>query len=39
MLDIPFDWINVPISVEISIGYHWDDMSKVGKFFSNRDLK
>ena len=38
MLDIPFDWVNVPISVEISIGYNWWEMDEVGKFYSNKDL-
>ncbi len=39
MLDTPFKWVNVPISVEISMGYYWNDMPKVGKFFSHKDLK
>jgi len=38
MLMIPYSWINVPISVEVSIGYDWNNMNKVGKFFSHKDL-
>lgn len=32
MLDVPFPWINVPITVELSVGYDWMSLEEVGKF-------
>lgn len=32
MLLLPYDFINVPMGCEISIGYDWCDMEEVGKF-------
>ena len=37
MLVMPFDWVNVPLSIEVSVGTHWDAMEEVGKFFSNEE--
>lgn len=30
-----FDWIILPLSVEVSVGKSWGSMEEVGKFFSN----
>jgi DNA polymerase-1 len=38
MLNPPYKFINVPLSVECSIGTNWLEMDKIGKFFSNKDL-
>lgn len=38
MLSVPFDWVNVPISVEAKIGQNWFEMTEIGKFYSNEDL-
>ncbi|KKN90055.1 hypothetical protein LCGC14_0231680 [marine sediment metagenome] len=35
MLDVPFDFINVPISIEVEVGHNWFAMKKVGTFKSN----
>jgi uracil-DNA glycosylase family 4 len=39
MLSSPFDWINVPLGVEMSVGDHWDMLEKpegkAGEYFSN----
>jgi DNA polymerase-1 len=35
MLDVPYDFVNVPISVETSLGNNWADMEKIGTFKSN----
>lgn len=35
MLGCKFDWINVPLTVEVSVGYkNWQDMSPAGDFSS-----
>ena len=38
MLTPKYDWINVPLAVECSIGPDWFNMQDVGKFYSNKDL-
>lgn len=38
MVDVPFDFVNVPISVEATIGGNWYDMSEVGTFRSDEVL-
>lgn len=38
MLTSPYKFINVPMSVEISVGKNWYEMQEVGKFWSHRDL-
>jgi DNA polymerase I-like protein with 3'-5' exonuclease and polymerase domains len=38
MLRVPYSWVNVPMSVEISIGKNWYDMETIGKFYSHKDL-
>ena len=38
MLSPPYK-INVPLSVECSIGKNWYEMNSIGKFWSHRDLK
>ena len=35
MLEVPFDWVNVPISVELSSGTDWMDMKEEGSYFSD----
>lgn len=35
MLDIPFDWLTVPISVEVVVGKNWYEREKVGIFYSD----
>jgi uracil-DNA glycosylase family 4 len=37
MLCFPFKWINVPLSVEVSIGKNWADVAPIGKFWSHRE--
>lgn len=32
MTKLRFDWINVPIEVEVSIGSNWADLEEIGKF-------
>lgn len=34
----PFDWITVPIGVEVSVGRRWDKCEEIGKF-DTRDFK
>lgn len=38
MLDPGYDFINVPLSVNCSIGNNWLEMDEIGKFYSNKDL-
>jgi len=38
MLNPGYDFINVPMSVECSIGDNWLEMKEIGKFYSNKDL-
>ncbi len=38
MLKPTYDFINVPIAVEASIGANWFEMQTVGKFWSHKDL-
>lgn len=35
MIAIKFDWINVPLQVEMSIGDNWADLEEVGKYSSD----
>jgi len=39
MLDVPFDFVNVPISVELSQGPNWADMTEFGTFSSDSWFK
>jgi DNA polymerase I-like protein with 3'-5' exonuclease and polymerase domains len=39
MLDVPFKFINVPLTVEMSIGPDWCDMEEVGSFSSDTWFK
>ena len=34
MVTMPYDWVNVPIEVEVSVGDNWHEMELVGKFTS-----
>jgi uracil-DNA glycosylase family 4 len=38
MLTPMFNCVNVPLSVEISVGKDWFNMTEIGKFRSNKDL-
>ncbi len=38
MLTFAYEWVNVPLSVEVSIGKNWADVQPIGKFWSNKDL-
>ncbi len=38
MLTFGYQWINVPLSVEVSIGKNWAELEPIGKFWSNRDI-
>lgn len=38
MLDVPFDWVNVPISIEGERGENWCDMKPIGVYSSDKDL-
>ena len=35
MLKVPFLWVNVPITVDVSIGDAWDPLEKIGSFSSD----
>lgn len=35
MCRVRFDWINVPIVVEASVGYRWDKLEEIGKYRSD----
>ncbi len=35
MLDVPFKWVNVPISVEMSCGTNWGNLEEVGSYSSD----
>jgi hypothetical protein len=37
MLCFPFKWINVPLSVEVSVGKNWADVQPIGKFWSHKE--
>lgn len=39
MLAVPFPWVNVPISVEMSVGENWLEMEEFGTFYSNTWFK
>jgi uracil-DNA glycosylase family 4 len=39
MLAVPFKWVNVPISVEMSVGDNWLDMEEVATFSSDTWFK
>jgi DNA polymerase-1 len=36
MLTFKFPWINVPVSLEVSVGKNWYETKEVGKFFSDK---
>ena len=36
MLKINYDWINVPLGVEVSMGYNWADMKTIGEYYSDK---
>lgn len=38
MLAPGYAWLNVPLSVEVSIGTNWFEMQEIGKFWSHKDL-
>ena len=39
MLTFTYKWINVPLSVEVSIGKNWADLEPLeGKFWSHKDV-
>jgi DNA polymerase I len=38
MLKAPYDFINVPLSTEVSIGTNWAEMIEIGRFWSHKDL-
>ncbi|MBZ0171047.1 MAG: hypothetical protein K8E66_01575 [Phycisphaerales bacterium] len=35
MLDVPFGFVNVPISIEVSVGRNWMEMEEIGVFSSD----
>jgi uracil-DNA glycosylase family 4 len=39
MLTPPYDFINVPLSVECSIGNNWYEMTEIGKYWSHKDVE
>jgi DNA polymerase-1 len=39
MLVFDFPWVNVPLSLEISVGHNWYDLKPLGKFFSHKEYK
>lgn len=39
MLDVPFSWVNVPITAEMSIGPDWLSMEEVGTYSSDEWFK
>lgn len=36
MCEVPFDWVNVPISIEVEVGPNWCDMEVLGVFRSDQ---
>jgi DNA polymerase I-like protein with 3'-5' exonuclease and polymerase domains len=38
MLTPSYDFINIPLSVEIAVGPNWFELESLGKFWSHRDL-
>jgi DNA polymerase I-like protein with 3'-5' exonuclease and polymerase domains len=38
MLVFSYKWINVPLSVDVSIGKNWADLESIGKFWSHKDV-
>lgn len=36
MLCFEFDWVNVPMSIEVSVGRNWCDMEGMGKYWSHK---
>jgi uracil-DNA glycosylase family 4 len=36
MVRVKYDWINVPISVEVAVGPNWHELKEVGKFESHK---
>lgn len=38
MLCFDFPWINVPMSIEVSIGSNWCELQEVGKFWSHKEF-
>lgn len=39
MLDVPYDFVNVPIAVEAAIGDNWLELEEFGRFFSHTWFK
>jgi DNA polymerase I-like protein with 3'-5' exonuclease and polymerase domains len=39
MLGVPFEWVNVPITVEVSVGRNWMEMEEIGTFSSDEWFK
>ena len=39
MLKVPFEWVNVPITVEVSLGTDWERMEEIGDFSSDEWFK
>jgi DNA polymerase I-like protein with 3'-5' exonuclease and polymerase domains len=35
MLHPSFDWVSVPLSIEVSVGPNWADMERLGTYFSD----
>jgi DNA polymerase I-like protein with 3'-5' exonuclease and polymerase domains len=35
MLAVPFDWVNVPITAELSVGENWMELEEIGTFSSD----
>lgn len=38
MLTFDFAWVNVPLSVEVSVGKNWAEMESIGKFWSHKEF-
>ena len=38
LLTPEFSWIDIPISVEVSVGENWHELKEVGVYRSDRDL-
>ena len=38
MMVFDFPWVNVPLSLEVSVGPNWYDLKPLGKFFSHHEF-
>lgn len=38
MLTFSFPWVNVPLSIEVSIGENWANVEPIGKFWSHKEF-